>query len=350
MSKKLFDYVIGNPPYNDEFGGLGNGENETYAPPVYNTFMDAAYEVAQSTELIHPGRFLFKAGSTPKAWNEKMLSDPHFKVLGYKSESKEVFPGTKIRGGVCVSYRDDRKNFGAIEVFTPYPEVNSIIQRTKQYSSGKNNIASIMYIQNRFNLEALYKDYPNYRAVIGSGGKDKRFETGIFEKISLFREHPVNVDDVAVYGVIQKKRLFRFFPLKYTETDHENLEKYKVVVMKSSGEGVFGETMAPFDILKPGQAFTRSFISIGAFDTETEAENCRKYMKSKFSRTLLYAKKVTQDNPIDTWSLIPLQDFTSQSDIDWLKSISDIDRQLYRKYGLSDDEINFIETNVKEMS
>ena len=66
-----FDYVIGNPPYQDET----LGDNGTYAPPVYNLFMDETYKVADKVELIHPARFLFNAGSTPKAWNQKMLED-----------------------------------------------------------------------------------------------------------------------------------------------------------------------------------------------------------------------------------------------------------------------------------
>lgn len=119
--------------------------------------------------------------------------------------------------------------------------------------------------------------------------------------------------------------------------------------MKSSGEGVFGELMAPFDILEPWQAFTRSFISFGSFDSACEAKACQGYLRTKFARALLYIKKATQDNPIDTWDCIPVQDFTSDSDIDWSKPIAEIDQQLYKKYGLSDEEITFIETHVKEM-
>ena len=90
--KKLFDYVIGNPPYNEDFEN--SGDNGKFAKPVYNQFMDAAFEVADKVELIHPARFLFNAGSTPKAWNNKMLNDKHFKVLHYEANSTSVFPNT----------------------------------------------------------------------------------------------------------------------------------------------------------------------------------------------------------------------------------------------------------------
>lgn len=340
-----FDFIIGNPPYQDET----LGENITFAPPIYHLFMDEAHRIGDKVELIHPARFLFCAGSTPKAWNQKMLNNTHFKILYYESESWKVFANTKIRGGICVSYHDRNTKFGAIEVFTPYPQLNSITAKVRCFDGFK-GISTIMYIQNRFDLDALYQDYPEYKSVIGSQGKDKRFETGIFEKIDLFNENRQSDEDIAVYGVIKKKRVFRYFPKKYTELEHENLSYYKVVTMKSSGEGVFGETMAPFDVLEPWEAFTRSFLSFGTFNSRVEAENCRSFLVTKFARALLYVKKATQDNPIDTWQYIPLQDFTPASDIDWSKSIPEIDQQLYAKYGLDAEEISFIETHVKPMT
>lgn len=75
-----------------------------------------------------------------------------------------------------------------------------------------------------------------------------------------------------------------------------------------------------------------------------------KYILSKFARILLGILKVTQGNKPETWSYVPLQDFTAHSDIDWSKSVAEIDQQLYRKYDLTADEIEFIETHVKEMA
>lgn len=72
-----FDFAIGNPPYQD----ITTGENDTFAPPVYNKFLDSAYQIADKVEMIHPARFLSNAGSTPKEWNKKMLDDEHLKIL-----------------------------------------------------------------------------------------------------------------------------------------------------------------------------------------------------------------------------------------------------------------------------
>lgn len=96
--------------------------------------------------------------------------------------------------------------------------------------------------------------------------------------------------------------------------------------------------------------YTQSFIGIGAFETESEANNCLKYIKSKFARTMLGILKITQHNAAPTWRYVPLQDFTSSSDIDWKQSVAEIDVQLYKKYGLDENEISFIESHVKEMN
>ena len=100
---------------------------------------------------------------------------------------------------------------------------------------------------------------------------------------------------------------------------------------------------------EPLIGFTEVFISVGETDSYEEAVAILKYIKTKFARALLGVLKVTQNNPKETWNCVPLQNFTPNSDIDWTKSIPEIDQQLYKKYGLSDEEIKFIETKVQAM-
>ena len=100
---KKFYAVIGNPPYQEEqVSNNFGGSKKNYAPPIYDRFFDAARSVSTRVELITPARFLFNAGSTPKAWNAKMLNDSHVSVLSYYPNSNTVFPGlsTPIRGGL----------------------------------------------------------------------------------------------------------------------------------------------------------------------------------------------------------------------------------------------------------
>ena len=340
-----FDFVIGNPPYQDET----LGDNKGFAPPIYHLFLDAAYEVGDIVEMIHPARFLYNAGSTPKTWNKKMLDDPHLKVLYHEQNSEVVFPGTDIKGGVAISYRDATKDFGAIQIYAAFPELNTIRAKVKPSIEGE-SLADIIYTQTRFDLQQLYDDYPEYRAVIGSSGKDKRFRNNIFEKIPLFTEKPTAADDIKTVGVLKNKRCYRYIPRRYVDFSHENLMKWKTLIPRANGSGALGEVMSSPLIGSPSSGYTQTFIGIGAFETEFEAEGAMKYTKTKFCRLMLGILKITQDNDRETWRCVPLQNFTPTSDIDWSQPIPDIDRQLYRKYGLTDEEIAFIESHVKEMT
>ena len=150
-------------------------------------------------------------------------------------------------------------------------------------------------------------------------------------------------------GLIGTKRYIRWIKREYIKT-HDNLEYYKVILPKSNGSGAIGEVLSTPLVGEPLVGHTQSFISIGKYKTCEEANNAMKYIKSKFARTLLGVLKITQDNKKNTWRYVPLQDCTPASDIVWSASVADIDRQLYKKYGLSEEEIEFIETHVKEMA
>ena len=338
-----FDFCVGNPAYQD----TSIGDNAAFMPPVYDKFLDSAFSIADKVEMIHPARFLCNAGSTPKAWNEKMLNDEHFKVICYEENAANIFPNTDIKGGVAITYHDNTQRFGAIHVFTKYAELNSVLQKAGPQSE-TDSLASIMFNQTRFNLDELYKDHPEYKEIIGSGGKDKRFRNNIFEKIDLFVDEKRD-DLIDVFGVIKNKRVWKYFPLKYVDTEHENLYKWKVLIARVNGVGSLGETLSTPIIASPGIGYTQTFIGIGAFDTQAEAENALKYIKTKFARTMLGILKITQDNSIETWRYVPLQNFSNHSDINWKTTIMNIDRQLYQKYRLTEKEIKFIEATAKEM-
>ena len=176
-----WDVAIGNPPYQDST----LGDNKGYAPPVYHLFMEAAYQVADKVELIHPGRFLFNAGSTPKNWNQKMLNDPHFKVLQYEQDASTVFNNTSIMGGIAVTYRDRNKEFGAIETFTAYPELNDILGKVKAHPSFC-GVDSIAISRTVYRLtELLHRDYPEAINQLSSGHAYD-MASNIFERLSGF--------------------------------------------------------------------------------------------------------------------------------------------------------------------
>ena len=220
------------------------------------------------------------------------------------------------------------------------------------------SLSEFIYLQNRFS-KLFFLQRPDVVKLL-KNPKERRLTTNIFsilDSVVFFEQRPSDAlmtSYIKVIGLIgNNERTFRFIRKEYIEPS-PNLEKYKVILPKSNGSGALGEALSTPLIGEPliGEpliGYTQSFIGIGSFDTEQEAEACLKYVKSKFARAMLGILKVTQHNPKDTWRYVPWQDFTPSSDIDWNQPIPDIDRQLYKKYGLSPEEIAFIESNVKEM-
>lgn len=349
-----FDFCIGNPPYQES-------QEATSDKPVYNHFIDAAYDIADKVELITPARFLFNAGKTPKTWNQKMLDDEHVKVAYYEQDSSKVFSNTDIKGGVAITYRDADKCCGAIETFTQFSELNHILKKVK--SRIVNSISDFVFSPESYKFtNDLYVDHPEIlemKSIVKgkevpliSKGHEKDLTSNIFDKlfgIVFFQEKPLDgAEYVQIAGRMNNSRVCLWIKKKYI-ANHDNLHMYKVFFPKASGSGKFGESLSDAIVAKPEVGHTQTFISIGTFKTQEEAECANKYLRSKFARALLGVLKVTQDNKKSVWKYVPLQDFTSSSNIDWSQSIANIDKQLYKKYNLSDEEINFIETNVKEM-
>lgn len=347
MGKKLFDFCIGNPPYQEEFSSEGN---KTYAAPVYNKFMDAAAEVANGVELIHPARFLFNAGSTPKAWNEKMLNSPHFKVMHYEEDASKIFSNTDIKGGVAITYQDSQIEFEPILVFTKYPKLNHILHKVKSNISFS-GMEKLVITRTAYRLtEKMHQEHPEAISQL-SKGHAYDMSTNIFERLPqiFFDEKPDQEHlYIRILGREKNQRIYKYIRADYVNQPL-NLSKYKVFLPSGNGNGIFGETLTAPVLGVPFTGSTETFISIGCFDSEKEVNNLSKYIQTKFARAMLNVLKITQHLTPDVWKYVPFQDFTPSSDIDWSKSIHEIDLQLYKKYGLSEDEIAFIEENVKEM-
>lgn len=339
-----FDFVIGNPPYQEDI------ENRGEQPPIYHFFYDAAINLSDKVMLITPARFLFNVGKTPSKWNIKMLNDEHFKVINYWANSKDVFNGVDIKGGVAIGYRDASKNFGAIKTYTQNETIKSILNKV----SGKTNntIDEILFSNTSYKYnESFFSENPNFATRV-SGGSKRYLSSSAFDKFpEVFFKTKPNVEEkyAKILGRQNNSRAYYYIKEKYLNPP-SNYCKYKVFVPSSNGSGAIGEVFSTPLVGTPLVGTTETFISFGSFDTIDMAENLLKYIKSKFARMMLGTKKVTQGNKnANTWSNVPLQDFTDKSDIDWSKSIHEIDLQLYKKYGLDQNEINFIESHVKEM-
>lgn len=162
MGRK-FDVVIGNPPYQDDT------ELSSRKSPVYNKFMDAAFKIADTVELITPGRFLFNAGQTPKHWNEERLQDPYFSVLHYEPDGMKIFPNTDIKGGIAITIRNEKKISGPIDAFTAFPELNSILRKVTSTHSD-DYLDSLVSSQGVYRFsKSAFTDDPSLQSIQGKG-------------------------------------------------------------------------------------------------------------------------------------------------------------------------------------
>ncbi len=339
-----FDAVVGNPPYQENFDNRGE------QPSIYHKFIDTSQQLSNVACLITPARFLSNVGSTPSEFNLRMLKNNHFKITEFYQKSADVFPGTDIKGGVAISLFNKNKKYEIIDTFTTFSELNSILRKVQNNMS--DNLGSLLVSNTSFKYsEVLFKEHPEFSNVL-SGGSRRYAASSVFDALaSIFYDtKPDNNDNyIKLLGRQNNNRVYKYILRRYF-VPHPNLDKYKVLVPSSNGTGAIGEVLSTPLIGEPLIGYTETFISFGAFEDKLQAENLLKYVKSKFARTMLGVLKVTQGNKTKhVWSKVPLQDFTANSDIDWSKSIAEIDQQLYKKYGLNQEEIDFIETRVKAM-
>ena len=345
-----FNAVVGNPPYQIENKGSGAGKD-----PIYHIFIDMARNIADKGSLIHPARFLFNAGKTPKEWNETILNDDHIKVVDYWADSTDVFPNVSVMGGIAITFWDKNSNLGKIGFFSAYNELQSIINKVAGLEFV--SFSELIYPRTLYKLtETLYIEnvWANERP-----SKGHRYDVGsnVFEMLKelFFNEKPDNDTDeyAQIYGRVNNSRGVKWIKRSYLKVP-DNYDYYKIIIPEANGSGAIGEVV-PTPIIgqpiigQPTMGHTDTFLSIGKFNNRTDAMAVYKYILTKFTRALLGSLKVTQHNAKECWQNVPLQDFTDKSDIDWSKSVAEIDQQLYKKYNLTQEEIDFIEKSIKPM-
>ncbi|QQS60480.1 Eco57I restriction-modification methylase domain-containing protein [Candidatus Falkowbacteria bacterium] len=326
-----FTAVVGNPPYQVT-------TDTNFATPVYHLFFEAAKNLNPDyISLIQPARFLFNAGATPKEWNKQMLNDSHLSVPLYEPNSQKIFSGVDIKGGICVTLWNKNNSGGGLGgSFVAHDELGMIIDRV-----GSGSFNKLVGIKGDTKLRiSLDPKYPD----------EQRIASNYFERFpDVFLSKRVRQNDVEIIGLEKgNKRTSRF--VKNDIIFDSKLDNWKILIPESNGSGLFGEILSNPMLVGPQVGCTYTFLQIGPFDSKKEAQNCLNYIKTKFFRALLGTLKTTQHNPSKVWANIPIQNFKNTSDIDWSKSIPEIDKQLYAKYGLDKKEVTFIETRVKPMA
>ena len=320
-----FDVIIGNPPYQLEVGV----EKDNYSIPLYHKFIQQAKKLSpRFLSMIIPSRW-FAGGRGLDEFRDEMLNDKRIEKLVDFPNAVDCFPGVDISGGVCY-FLWNRDYQGECEITSKQgKDYTSIMKRSLLE---KNNNTFI-----RFN-EAI----PIIRKI--ASFKENTFDTLVspqtpFGIVSSFNNYKDEYFDgaISIYTVKGKKYIDKDVVAKNPNW----IDCHKVYISKSYGErGAYPYRFLakPF-IGEPKSCCTQTYLMIGGFDSQQTCENVISYIHTKFFRFCIMQKKNTQDAMRGVYQFVPLQDFSKS----WT------DEKLYAKYGLTDDEIAFIESMIRPM-
>lgn len=340
-----FDAIVGNPPYMEMDGGA-----QSSAKPIYNLFVDIARSLEPNfISLIMPTRW-YSGGKGLDEFRESMINDKNLSLLHDFLNPDEVFPNTNIRGGICYFLWD--KNYSneikLTEVVTHRNgdkplSVNRSLKSKESDIFIRHNVAlEILEKVNNFKDFKSFEDYVSPRKPFGLDG--------FIVNKKLFRNSHKGLNSpVICYG---KKQEIGYLDRTEVKSRKKWIDLYKVFTPYANNIGteLNDDNLNAF-IGKPGTICTESYIVLGAdlrLD-KVSSNNLCKYCTTRFTRFMHSIAKSSQHGTSKTYKFVPLQDFTSKSDIDWSKSVEEIDHQLYKKYKLSKDEIAFIEKMIKPM-
>ncbi|MDR3186167.1 MAG: Eco57I restriction-modification methylase domain-containing protein [Christensenellaceae bacterium] len=346
-----FDVVVGNPPYQHET--IGN----VMTTKVYHNFYELSLSLDPTwVSLIFPAGW---EGTENGSFNEltkfkkDIKSNHHIQKFFDYVNSMDVFPSVDIKGGVCY-FLHNKNHDGKLEY--TLSDKNGSSKQVRYLVENTNDTTVIRQNELLQILKKIDFSLGNFSSIVSSwdpfGFISDYFEKNN-EKIDFF---PIkqNEDDYKIHGLYKSKRAENYIANKDLKKNIDLAKKWKVLIPRANGSGALGEIFSTpilgTPILgTPMTICTDTFLTVGCYDTEFEAIAVLKYIKTKFLRVMIGILKFKPFNYRDTWAYVPIQNFTTTSDIDWKKSVSEIDKQLYQKYNLSDEEIHFIESRVRVM-
>ena len=348
------DVVIGNPPYNEDTN------NNIQKHGIYNLFVDAGTSLAkQYVSMIIPSRWMTTAsGGISNEWISRFRTDRHIRKLVDYIDSKHIFSGVYVEGGVCY-FLYDVKNEGTCERIINNAEGKQIRLNGELSKHGivlRDDLA-IHIIDSIISVEGAgytsfssivqgctlfykkgYKDSTGYDVMHTNWNGFSLTKNGEYD-IKYYINSRVDTLGLG-YGYVAKSQI---------PNGRDWVSCHKVY--HHINHIVDTEVIDPPFYGEPNSCSSMTYRIIGTHH-ET-AETCNsiiKYMKTKFFRYIVALVKVARNINIDTFCLVPMQNFRSdKSDIDWSQSIDKIDKQLYAKYKLTQNEINVIESTIKEM-
>ena len=317
-----FDVIIGNPPYQ-----LNDGGAQASARPLYHLFVQQAKKLnPRYLTMIIPARW-YAGGKGLDEFRNIMLNDKHIKILHDFNNASECFPNVEIKGGVCY-FLWEKDYFGNCEINThsnneiissmsrPLLEegCDSFIRQNKAISilrkvqkKKESSFGNIVSSRKPFGLATNFSDYSN---------------DDFPNSVKIYANQKV--------GFIDRINILR---------NYDWIDRYKIIIPEAIGVGDMTKDWLKPIIVGSNTCCTETYLVIGPFNDEKETHNAYSYMQTKFFHLMLGLKKITQHTTSKVYSFVPLQDFSKP----WT------DEELYAKYGLSEDEIAFIESMIRPM-
>jgi hypothetical protein len=340
-----FNAIVGNPPYMEMDGGA-----QASAKPIYNEFVDIAKKIEpEYISMIMPSRW-YSGGRGLDDFRDSMLNDKRIALLHDFLNPEQVFPKTNIRGGLCYflwdSNYDNDINLTKVYTHRESEDTVSVLRSLKTDKSStfvRHNEA--VEIIDKINSEGKFQSIAEFISPLRPFGF-----RGYFTNDEKFRSNPDGLNSpVICYG---KGKSIGYVERSEVSVRKTWIDKFKVFTPRANNIGteLNDDNLNSF-IGEPGTICTESYLVIGVdlkLDKES-AKNLSKYLKTKFLRFMHSMAKASQDATSKTFKFVPLQDLTANSDINWSKTIPEIDQQLYKKYNLSEEEIEFIESMIKPM-
>lgn len=326
-----FDVIIGNPPYNESDGG--GDENRQSSKPLHSEFVNVALNDLKPKYLsfVMPCRWYVENDKYNKRIREQLFNGGLKEIHDYEKCS-DIFNGVNIAGGVCY-YIHDRDYHGETKIIfhnEGNTQINKLLDNAKPFYRSKIMMAVIEKV--RKSTKIFMSDYVLTTGPFGF----KRADKG-----SII---PDEYRDIKLIGANEEES---FVSMDEITKNADKVHLFKVCTGYMKGSDA--QVINPAWILYPNEVCTLTYMVVAYFNYFESANNCVKYLRTKFVRALLKITLTKQSFTADNYIVVPMQDFTSNSDIDWSQSITNIDQQLYRKYNLSSDEVAYIEAKIKSM-
>lgn len=318
-----FDVIIGNPPYQ-----LSDGGNGASAKPIYHLFVEQAKKLKpRYLSMIIPARW-YAGGKGLDTFRNSMLTDDRLRIIHDFVDASDCFTGVEIKGGVCY-FLWDRDYHGDCTICSH--SGNKVVSKMKR-----------PLLENNCDTFIRYNDAIQILHKIRQFG-EKTFDNLVsprkpFGLATDFRNYAKNKDMIHSLKIYAQKDTGYISP-NQIEKNKEWINLWKVYVPEAIGSGNMETDVVKPLLGEPNTVCSETYVVVNPTNEKQIAENIISYINTKFFHFLLGLKKITQHTTSKTYSFIPIQDFT--------KSLTDID--LYDKYNLSDEEINFIESMVRPM-